>query len=96
MKGGRENRLKDIGLVSISSRTIILADGRQEKRQFGEALFSISELGESMTCPVVFAPEKSLYLLGVTALENFGVDVDPTSKKLKPILGIIGSFLSLQ
>ncbi len=89
-----EKRLEEIGLAPISSRKIVFADGRQEKRRFGEAVFSINELGESVTCPVIFAPENSLYLLGATALENFGVDVDPVSKKLKPILGIIGGFLS--
>jgi hypothetical protein len=50
-------------------------------------------LGETLTCPVVFAPQGSLCLLGATALENFGVDVDPTNKRLKPILSIIGGFL---
>jgi len=31
-------------------------------------------------------------LLGATALENFGVEVDPINKKLKPILAVIGGF----
>ena len=35
-------------------------------------------------------PEKDVQ----NRLETFGVDVDPTSKKLKPILGIIGGHLS--
>ena len=89
-----EDKLKAIGIEPLKTRELILADGRRDKRLLGEALFTIEELGETMTCPVIFAPPKSLYLLGATALENFGVDVDPTSKKLKPILGIIGGFLS--
>ena len=89
-----ENRLQTIGLEPISSRNLILADGRHDKRLFGEALFTIPELNETMTCPLIFAPIGSLYLLGATALENFGVDVDPTTKKLKSIFGIIGGFLS--
>lgn len=89
-----EDRLKTIGLEPISSRNLIFADGRQEKRLFGEALFTIDELSETVTCPIIFAPVGSLYLLGATALENFGVDVDPTTKKLKPMFGIIGGFLS--
>jgi hypothetical protein len=60
----------------------------------GEALFTLRELDETLTCPVVFAPKGSLYLLGATALENFGVDADPTTKRLKPILAIIGGFLA--
>jgi hypothetical protein len=31
-------------------------------------------------------------LLGATALENLGVEVDPINRKLKPILAVIGSF----
>jgi hypothetical protein len=38
----------------------------------------------------------SLFLLGSTALENFGVDADPIHKQLKPILAIIGGFLASQ
>jgi len=33
-------------------------------------------------------------LLGATALENFGVEVDPINKTLKPILAVIGGFLA--
>ena len=43
---------------------------------------------------MIFAPKGSLLLLGATALENFGVEVDPIEKKLKPILAIIGGFLA--
>ncbi len=35
-----ENRLQTIGLEPISSRNLILADGRHDKRLFGEALFT--------------------------------------------------------
>lgn len=60
----------------------------------GEALFSIPELGETLTCPVVFAPKDSLYLLGTTAMENFGVQADPAEQRLKPIAAVIGGFLA--
>lgn len=87
-----EDRLEDIGIEPIHVRDLILADGRRDKRLLGEALFSINGLEGQITCPVVFAPKESLYLLGVTALENFGVDVDPTSKTLKPIFAVIGGY----
>jgi predicted aspartyl protease len=89
-----EDRLEEIGLTPLRSRDLILADGRHDRRLMGEALFTLPELDETLTCPVVFAPKGSLYLLGATALENFGVDVDPTTRRLKPILGIIGGFLA--
>ncbi|HEX5471291.1 MAG TPA: hypothetical protein VFW73_05365 [Lacipirellulaceae bacterium] len=87
-------RLEEIGIAPIRTRELILADGRHDKRQMGEARFTINELGETLTCPVIFGPDDSLYLLGATALEIFGVDADPTSKTLKPIAAIIGGFLA--
>jgi len=87
-------RLESIGLVPLRSRELIMTDGRIAKMQLGEAPFTIDELGETLTCPVIFGPDDSLYLLGATALEIFGVDADPTTRKLKPILAIIGGFLA--
>lgn len=54
----------------------------------------ISQFDESLICPVIFAPADSLYLLGATALENFGVQADPTSQQLRPIIAVIGGFLA--
>ncbi len=89
-----EDRLEEIGLTPLRSRELVLADGRRDRRLLGEALFTLRQFEETLTCPVVFAPKESLYLLGATALENFGVDADTTTKQLKPILGIIGGFLA--
>lgn len=88
-----EDRLAEIDVQALGHRDLIFADGRRDRRLFGEALFTIADLGETLTCPVVFAPKGSFYLLGATALENFGVDADPAAKRLKPIIGIIGGFL---
>jgi hypothetical protein len=33
-------------------------------------------------------------LPGATALENFGVQADPTTQQLKPIAAVIGGFLA--
>lgn len=89
-----EDRLHDIGIAPLRTREMILADGRRDRRSLGEAVFTVPELQESLTCPVVFAPPGSLYLLGATALENFGVEADPTAQRLKPITAIIGGFLA--
>jgi hypothetical protein len=53
---------------------------------FGVADVSIEGLKGPIPCPVIFAPEASLFLLGATALGNFGVDADPVTKTLKPVL----------
>jgi clan AA aspartic protease len=89
-----EDRLEEIGLNPIRTRELVLADGRRDTRLLGEAVLTIAGLNESLTCPVVFAPKGSLLLLGATALENFGVDADPITRRLKPILGIIGGCLA--
>jgi hypothetical protein len=34
-----------------------------------------------------------MFLLGATALENFGVVADAVNKKLNPVLAIIGGFI---
>jgi predicted aspartyl protease len=87
-----EDRLREVGVEPIRSRELVLADGTHQHRFLGEARLTVAELGETLTCPVVFGPPGSLYLLGATALENFGVDVDPITKRLKPISAVIGGF----
>lgn len=89
-----DDRLHEIGITPLRTRELILADGRHDRRLLGEAVLTIPVLEESLTCPVIFAPAGSLYLLGATALENFGVQADPTSQQLKPIAAVIGGFLA--
>jgi predicted aspartyl protease len=89
-----EDHLEAIGVEPIHSRDLILADGRRERRLLGEALLLIQGIDGRITCPVIFAPKGSLYLLGVTALENLGVEVDRIGKTLKPIFAIIGGCTS--
>jgi predicted aspartyl protease len=88
-----EGRLHEIGIKPLRARELVRADGRHDRRLLGEAVLSIAALDEALTCPVVFAPPGSLYLLGATALENFGVQADPTTQQLKPIAAVIGGFL---
>lgn len=91
-----EDRLHEIGLQPIRSRELVLADGRREQRLLGEALMTVAELGETLTCPVIFGPPGSLYLLGATALENFGVDADPVARRLKPVSAVIGAYVAFR
>ncbi len=87
-----EEYLQNIGVEPLGKRNLILADGRQDTRPFGSCDFHIEGFEGNIPCPVVFAPKGSLFLLGATALENFGLDADPIQKKLKPVLAIIGGF----
>jgi predicted aspartyl protease len=88
------NLLEEIGVEPVATRALVLADGRQETCLLGFCDFEIEGMEGRIPCPVIFAPHDSLLLLGATALENFGVEVDPIQKKLKPILAVIGGFLA--
>jgi predicted aspartyl protease len=88
-----EDRLEAIGLEPSATRKLVLADGRQDTRLLGFCDFQIKGLEGPIPCPVIFAPKGSLYLLGVTALENFGVEVDPIGNRLKPVLAVMGGFI---
>lgn len=89
-----EDYLEGIEVEPAVTRNLILADGRQDTRLLGFCDLQIEGLEGRIPCPVVFAPKGSLFLLGATALENFGVEVDPVHKELKPILAVIGGFLA--
>jgi len=91
-----EDYLERIGVEPSVKRNLILADGRKDTRMLGFCNFQIEGLEGVIPCPVIFARKGSLFLIGATALENFGVEVDPIQKKLKPILAIIGGFLASQ
>ena len=84
-----EDRLAEIGVAPLQTRAVILADGRRDRRLMGEAVLTIHQLGETLTCPVIFGPPGSLFLLGATALEIFAVQADPTNQELKPLAAII-------
>jgi clan AA aspartic protease len=89
-----EDFLEQIGVEPAVTRKVVLADGREESRPLGFCDFQIEGLEGDIPCPVIFAPKGALFLLGATALENFGVEVDPINKRLKPILAVLGGFLA--
>lgn len=60
-----------------------LADGRPIEFEYGFA--RISFLGNETVVQIIFGPEEAEPLLGVVALENTGVMVDPVSQGLKRI-----------
>ena len=88
-----EDPLHAIAVEPLLSRNLILADGHRERRLLGEARLTIEGLEGALTCPIIFAPSGSPYLLGATALAPFGVDVDPIAQRVKPILVIVSGDL---
>lgn len=58
-----------------------LADGSTIEYDFG--LAEIEFLGEVTSGRVIFGPDGAEPLLGVTALESVGIQVDPANRTLK-------------
>ena len=67
--------LESIGLVLEGQRVYGLVDGSELR--FDIAVARIEFMGEVVGGTVIFGPENAEPLLGVTALESVGVEVDP-------------------
>lgn len=75
--------LEGIGTRATGVRRFKLANARVEEYQVGEAYVEIQGIGA--TSLVVFGPEKSTPLIGVTTLELLGFEADPVSGQLRPL-----------
>ncbi|MCG3179928.1 MAG: hypothetical protein BIFFINMI_02278 [Phycisphaerae bacterium] len=75
------NRLREIGLVPRSQRVYELADGSEIKMDITTA--EIEFMGELVGSTIIFGPDDAEPILGVTALESVGIEVDPRSQRLK-------------
>ena len=74
--------LQDLGVEAVRRVFLVLADGRREARDVGEASIGVS--GESVPCRVVFGESGDATLLGLTVLEQLGLAVDPVRRRLVP------------
>ena len=75
--------LRDIGLEPEETRSYELADGRALEIGVATARF---EFMDSFTAGIVlFGDDDAEPLLGVTALESVGVEVDPREERLKKL-----------
>ena len=73
--------LRAIGLESVGERTYELADGSELKVAIGVA--QIEFMGEIVGATVLFGADDAEPILGLTALESVGIEVDPKSQRLK-------------
>lgn len=73
--------LKSIGLTPKAKRTYELADGSEVKLDIttGELEF----MGEIVGSTLIFGADDVEPILGVTALESVGIEVDPQNQRLK-------------
>jgi clan AA aspartic protease len=75
------NRLREIGLVPEGRRAYELADGTEVRLEIAVARFEY--MGEVVGATVIFGADDVEPLLGVTALESLGFEVDPQNQRLK-------------
>jgi len=73
--------LEAIGVQAQGRRSYSLADGSETEMEVGVA--QLEFLGDFVGSTIVFGPEDSEPLLGVTALESLGIEVDPTNQQLR-------------
>ncbi len=74
-------RLREIGIQPVGRRTDELADGSELALDVGVA--QIEFMGEVVGATVIFGKDDAEPLLGVTALESVGIEVDPQNQRLK-------------
>ena len=73
--------LRGIGLLPRAKRTYELADGTEIKMDIGGA--EVEFMGDIAWATVIFGPDDAEPILGVTALESVGIEVDPQNQRLK-------------
>lgn len=73
--------LRSIGLVPKGRRTYELADGREETVDVTSA--DVEFMGDFVGATVCFGPDGVEPILGLTALESVGIEVDPVLQRLK-------------
>lgn len=76
-----KDSLESIGLKPKAQRTYELADGSEVKMDITTA--DIEFMGEIVGGTIIFAEPGTEAILGVTALESVGIEVDPQNQKLK-------------
>ncbi|MDE0320280.1 MAG: clan AA aspartic protease [Acidimicrobiaceae bacterium] len=78
--------LEAIGVEPIGSRTYEMADGRRLLLDIG--LAELEFMDETVGTTVVFFDDDVEPLLGLTALESAGIEVDPRNQQLKRLSAV--------
>ena len=80
------SELKRIGVQPVGKKTYELANGEIVEYEFG--LVEIGFMDEVTAGRVIFGPDNSEPILGVTALESAGIIVDPANRTLRKLPAI--------
>ncbi|NCO93071.1 MAG: clan AA aspartic protease [Armatimonadetes bacterium] len=75
------NHLRDIGLEPKGKRSYELADGTEIRMDVTSA--DVEFMGDFVGATVIYGADDAEPILGVTALESVGIEVDPRSQQLK-------------
>jgi len=75
--------LEELGIRKRGKRKFKLADGKVIEREVGIVEIEVKKIVAYTT--VVFGEEDDTQVLGVTALEELGMQVDPVTGELKPM-----------
>src|SRR5947207_5774989 len=75
------SRLRAAGIKREGKAVYEMADGRPVEMNYGFA--RVSFVGAETVAQVIFGPEDCEPILGVVALENTGITVDPTTHTLR-------------
>ncbi len=75
-----ESLLDDLGIERETTRSFELADNRIVEYPLGETRVRIED--REQTVPVMFAPDDTMPLVGMTTLEILGLGIDPVEQKL--------------
>ncbi len=76
-----ESALINAGIEPEGKSVYELANGQPVEYKYGFA--RVSFMGSETVAQIIFGPEEAEPILGVVALENVGIAVDPVSKTLK-------------
>jgi len=80
------SELRVVGIEPVGKMSYELADGTVQEYPFG--LAQIEFMGEVTAGRVIFGPDGTEPLLGVTALESVGITIDPANRTLKRLPAI--------
>lgn len=75
------SRLREVGIEPMGRRRYELADGTETELDIGVA--RVEFMGDAVGATVIFGNDNTEPLLGVTALESVGIEVDPQNQRLK-------------
>jgi predicted aspartyl protease len=77
----RRSLLEELGLKPRFARTYRTISNARVQRQVGPV--EIECLGIQMPCPTVYADDEDANVLGVTALEILGLQIDPRTREVR-------------